>query len=103
MEPVPLPPSPESAPEVRSLTAVEEFIKSESAGAVLLLVATVFALVWANSSQSVSYFALWNRLLGMNLGGRSFAMDLGHWIDDGVMSLFFLVVGLEIKREILKG
>lgn len=103
MEPVPLTPSRESAPEVRSLTAIEEFIRSESAGAVLLLVATVFALAWANSSQSASYFALWKRPLGMNLGGRSFAMDLGHWIDDGLMSLFFLVVGLEIKREIVKG
>ncbi len=93
----------EGPPAVRSLSAVEEFIKSESAGAILLLIATVFALVWANSSHSASYFAFWSYPIGLNFGGVSFAMDLHHCINDGLMSLFFFVVGLEIKREMKKG
>jgi len=81
---------------------LERFVHSETSGSVLLFGATVVALVWANSPWSNSYFAIWK--LPLNLGGRSlFSMDLHHWIDDGLMVLFFLVVGLEIKREIVKG
>jgi len=81
---------------------LERFVHSESSGSVLLFGATVVALVWANSPWSASYFALWK--FPLKLGSRSiFSMDLHHWIDDGLMVLFFLVVGLEIKREIVKG
>jgi NhaA family Na+:H+ antiporter len=83
-------------------TMLERFVHSETSGSVLLFGATVVALVWANSPWSSSYFAIWK--LPLNLGGRPlFSMDLHHWIDDGLMVLFFLVVGLEIKREIIKG
>ena len=83
-------------------TMLERFVHSETSGSVLLFGATVVALVWANSPWSRSYFAIWK--LPLNLGGRPlFSMDLHHWIDDGLMVLFFLVVGLEIKREIIKG
>jgi Na+:H+ antiporter, NhaA family len=83
-------------------TMLERFVHSETSGSVLLFGATVVALVWANSPWSTTYFAIWK--LPLNLGGRSlFSMDLHHWIDDGLMVLFFLVVGLEIKREIIKG
>ena len=81
---------------------LERFVQSETAGSVLLFGATVVALVWANSPWSASYFALWK--LPVQIGRRPLlAMDLHHWIDDGLMVLFFLVVGLEIKREIVKG
>jgi Na+:H+ antiporter, NhaA family len=81
---------------------LESFIHSETSGSILLLGATVVALVWANSSWRASYFALWK--LPLKIGFRPlFSMDLHHWIDDGLMVLFFLVVGLEIKREIVKG
>jgi NhaA family Na+:H+ antiporter len=81
---------------------LESFIHSEISGAILLFGATVVALVWANSPWSASYFALWKHPL--KIGFRPlFSMDLHHWIDDGLMALFFLVVGLEIKREIVKG
>jgi Na+:H+ antiporter, NhaA family len=81
---------------------LERFVQSETAGSVLLFGATVIALVWANSSWSASYFALWK--LPLQIGRRPLlSMDLHHWIDDGLMVLFFLVVGLEIKREIAKG
>src|SRR4029077_12451739 len=82
-------------------TMLERFVHSETSGSVLLFVATVVALVWANSPWSGSYFAIWK--LPFNVGRPLFSMDLHHWIDDGLMVLFFLVVGLEIKREIVKG
>jgi NhaA family Na+:H+ antiporter len=81
---------------------LERFVQSETSSSVLLFGATVVALVWANSPWSASYFALWK--LPVQIGRRPLlAMDLHHWIDDGLMVLFFLVVGLEIKREIVKG
>jgi len=81
---------------------IESFIHSETSGSMLLFAATVVALVWANSSWSASYFALWK--IPLKIGLRPlFSMSLHHWIDDGLMAVFFLVVGLEIKREIVKG
>jgi Na+:H+ antiporter, NhaA family len=81
---------------------LERFVHNETSGSILLFAATVAALVWANSLWSASYFALWK--LPLQLGRRPLlSMDLHHWIDDGLMVLFFLVVGLEIKREIVKG
>jgi NhaA family Na+:H+ antiporter len=86
----------------RPRSMLERFVHSETSGSILLFVATVTALVWANSPWSGSYFALWK--IPLNVGRHSlFSMDLHHWIDDGLMVLFFLVVGLEIKREIVKG
>jgi Na+:H+ antiporter, NhaA family len=83
-------------------TMLERFVRSETSGSILLFAATIAALVWANSPWSSSYFAFWK--FPLRLGSRPlFAMDLHHWIDDGLMVLFFLVVGLEIKREIVKG
>jgi NhaA family Na+:H+ antiporter len=81
---------------------LERFVHDETSGSVLLFGATVAALVWANSPWSASYSALWK--LPLQLGRRPLlSMDLHHWIDDGLMVLFFLVVGLEIKREVAKG
>jgi Na+:H+ antiporter, NhaA family len=87
-------------PQPRAM--LERFVQNETSGSVLLFGATVAALLWANSPWSASYFALWK--LPLSLGRRPLlSMDLHHWIDDGLMVLFFLVVGLEIKREIVKG
>src|SRR5580658_5748016 len=87
-------------PQPRAM--LERFVQNETSGSVLLFGATVAALIWANSPWSASYFALWK--LPLSLGRRPLlSMDLHHWIDDGLMVLFFLVVGLEIKREIVKG
>ena len=81
---------------------LELFVQNEASSSVLLFGAAVAALIWANSPWSASYFALWK--LPLQLGRRPLlAMDLHHWIDDGLMVLFFLTVGLEIKREIAKG
>jgi Na+:H+ antiporter, NhaA family len=81
---------------------LESFIHSEISGSILLFGATVVALFWANSPWSASYFALWKLPLKVGLNPL-FSMDLHHWIDDGFMAVFFLVVGLEIKREVVKG
>jgi len=81
---------------------LESFIHSEISGSILLFAATVVALAWANSPWSASYSALWKMPLKIGLRPL-FSMSLHHWIDDGLMAVFFLVVGLEIKREVVKG
>ncbi len=98
----PLPVASQNRFLARPRSMLERFIHNETSGSILLFAATVAALVWANSPWSASYFALWK--LPLQLGRRPLlSMDLHHWIDDGLMVLFFLVVGLEIKREIVKG
>src|SRR3712207_2445835 len=81
----------------------QAFADRASSGGILLIVATVVALVWANSPWGASYAALWATKLTLSLGGFSISKDLTHWINDGLMAVFFLVVGLEIKREVLVG
>jgi Na+:H+ antiporter, NhaA family len=73
-----------------------------SAG-VLLLIATVLALVLSNSPVGGAFAEFWHRELGLNLGGWHFGMSLQHWVNDGLLTIFFLVVGLEIKREFTVG
>ena len=81
----------------------QEFAHKESSGGLLLIAAAIVALVWANSPWGDSYAALWETKLSVGLGSFSIEKDLTHWINDGLMALFFLVVGLEIKRELLVG
>ncbi|MBT6578020.1 MAG: Na+/H+ antiporter NhaA, partial [Campylobacteraceae bacterium] len=85
------------------LHTIERFIKDESFSGVLLFIATIAAVIVANSAFSQSYFDLWHMALGVTLGEHTISMDLMHWINDGLMALFFLMVGLEIKRELLIG
>src|SRR5688500_13120992 len=78
---------------------LREFLATEAGGAIVLLAATVAALVWANSPWRDSYAALWDTEISLSAGGFALSHDLGHWINDGLMTLFFLLVGLEIRRE----
>ena len=87
----------------KHIRTIERFIKDESFSGVLLFIATIAAVVVANSALSDSYFELWKIPLGVTLGNFTISMDLMHWINDGLMALFFLMVGLEIKRELLIG
>jgi Na+:H+ antiporter, NhaA family len=80
-----------------------EFLRTEEASGVFLLAATLVALVWANSSVRDSYEALWSTVATFRIGGLSVGMDLQHWVNEALMTLFFLVVGLEIKREVRTG
>ena len=82
---------------------LREFLETESAGGLVLLAAAAVALIWANSPFSSSYRALWATDLSIRLGPYVIAMDLRHWINDALMAIFFFVVGLEIKREVVVG
>ncbi len=88
---------------VRVLRLFDEFAHSEATGSVLLLIATVIALVWANSLNARAYFELLNAQIGIAVGEARLTLSLHQVINDGFMALFFLVVGLEIKRELLVG
>ena len=79
--------------------ALREFISTQNASAIVLLSATVAALVWANSPWGDSYERIWHTPLAIRLGTAELALDLRHWINDGLMAFFFFVVGLEIRRE----
>lgn len=88
---------------IQHVKTIQRFIQDESFSGVLLFVATLSAVIVANSTLGQSYFELWHMALGMALGGHVLSMDLIHWINDGLMAIFFLMVGLEIKRELLIG
>lgn len=81
----------------------KRFFRLEAAGGVVLLASAAVALVWANSAWSASYFALWRTPVAVELGPFGLRKPLLLWINDGLMALFFLLVGLEIKRELLVG
>ncbi|MBP9502930.1 MAG: Na+/H+ antiporter NhaA [Candidatus Promineofilum sp.] len=71
--------------------------------AALLLLATVAALAWANSPWGDSYASFWHTEFALRLGGAELSMSLQHWVNDGLMVLFFFIVGLEVKRELVLG
>src|SRR5215471_21280969 len=79
------------------------FAKMEAAGGVLLLATTLAALGWANSPWYQSYYALWSGNFSIGFGRFVLTETRLQWIDDGLMAIFFFLVGLEIKREILIG
>ncbi|MCW2502321.1 MAG: putative Na+/H+ antiporter protein [Actinomycetia bacterium] len=81
---------------------VRRFLATEAGSAAILLVATAAALVWANL-PTVSYERFWATEASVRIGGWSIAMDLRHWVNDAAMVIFFLVVGLEINREVSVG
>ncbi len=83
---------------------ISTFINQETGGGVLLIFATIVALFWANSSYYPSYQYLWYEMkVGFTWGDFKLMGSLQHWINDGLMALFFFTVGLEIKREIIGG
>jgi Na+/H+ antiporter NhaA len=85
------------------MTNPTRFASTEARSAGLLLAATAAALLWANSPWSASYQGLWATEVGASVGGWGLSMDLGHWVNDGLMALFFFVIGLEVRREFSVG
>jgi NhaA family Na+:H+ antiporter len=83
--------------------ALAEFLHDETAGGAVLLAAAAVALLWANLAGGGAYEDFWGRELTLGAGSLSITEDLRHWINDGLMALFFFVVGLEIKRELAVG
>jgi len=89
--------------EERFIRPAAAFVQTQASGGIILLAAAMVALAWANSPWEASYFDLWETQLSINAGLFSIEEDLGHAVNDGLMAIFFFVVGLEIKRELLHG
>ncbi|WP_053992393.1 Na+/H+ antiporter NhaA [Mangrovimonas sp. TPBH4] len=88
----------------RSLvTPIAKFVKIESLSGVLLFTATIAALIWANSPYATSYQKIWTHHIGFEIGSFELSKPLSLWVNDGLMAIFFFLIGLEIKREILLG
>ena len=84
-------------------TILERFFHSQATGAIVLLAAAVFAVFWANSPWSGMYAHLSHLQLGLHVDNQQYYLPLAYWIKDGLMAIFFFVVGLEIKREVVVG
>ncbi|MBK7832025.1 MAG: Na+/H+ antiporter NhaA [Gemmatimonadetes bacterium] len=87
----------------RVLQPFQEFARIGSLGGVVLLMTTAVALVWSNSAWGDSYFHLWETPVAIGGADAPLTLSLHHWINDALMVVFFLFVGLEIKREVLVG
>jgi NhaA family Na+:H+ antiporter len=87
----------------RIITPFEEFIHRQTTSGMLLLATAILALLFANSAYSYVYDQMQHIEIGLHIGSWSIENSLHHWINDGLMALFFFVVGLELKREILVG
>ncbi|MCG2462331.1 Na+/H+ antiporter NhaA [Flavobacteriaceae bacterium F89] len=85
------------------LTPFQKFVKIESFSGILLFGATVIAMIWANSDFNESYQAIWQFDIGINAENFELTKPLILWINDGLMAVFFFLIGLEIKRELLIG
>jgi NhaA family Na+:H+ antiporter len=92
-----------SSPTNSARRPTEQFVSVEAASGIVLLAAALAALVWVNSPWAAAYQAIWHTPLGLRLGRWAFQRDLRFWIDDGLMVVFFFVVGLEIRREVQSG
>lgn len=84
-------------------TTVLDRLRSESGSALLLVAVTLFALAWANSPWSGLYHEIWETHLGVTLGPWGLDLSLHHWVNDGLMVIFFFVVGLEVRQELAVG
>ncbi len=112
MDPAPSKPTMSLPPEawgparsfaLRLVRPVERFLHIQAASGIVLLVMTVAALAWANSPWGHLYDALWHTPVVLGIGPFTFTQTLHFWINDGLMTIFFFVVGLEIRREIYQG
>ena len=95
-------PSP-ARPIDRLLSPIQEFLRIEAAGGILLLAATAIALLWANSPWAQSYHDFWHLTISIEIGSYQLSHSLAHWVNDGLRVIFFCVVGLESKREMHVG
>jgi len=85
------------------LAPFQKFIKTESLSGILLFSATIIALIWANSSFSDAYQSIWQYKIGIHFQDFEIIKPLILWINDGLMAIFFFLIGLELKREFLIG
>jgi len=87
----------------RIIRPLVDFLHKEASAGILIIIAAIIAIIWANSPWHESYHDLWNAHIGIDVGGHLLELNLREWINDLAMVLFFFVVGLEIKREITEG
>jgi len=85
------------------LTPFQKFVKTESLAGILLFGATIIALIWANSSYGAFYESLLQYKIGISFQDFELKKSLLFWINDGLMAIFFFLIGLELKRELLVG
>ncbi|VAX34591.1 Na+/H+ antiporter NhaA type [hydrothermal vent metagenome] len=85
------------------MNIIEEFIEKESTSGILLILATVLALAFSNTSLSIWYESFLHVPVGIHVGTLNLEKSLYHWVNDGLMAIFFLLIGLEVKREIVEG
>jgi NhaA family Na+:H+ antiporter len=89
---------------IRRLTGpIAQFMQVQASSGIVLLLATIVALVLANSPWSSSFLGFWETELGFHLGGVEMSHSIKHWVNDGLMGIFFFVIGLEVKRELVIG
>ena len=90
-------------PVDRVVGPLVRFLHVEAASGVVLLLCTVAALIVANSGWADGFLGFWNTRVGLRFGSWEMVHSLKHWINDGLMAIFFFVIGLEVKREIVLG
>lgn len=92
------------SPAIESaLLSFKKFIRSQIIGAIILLVCAAIAILWANSPWAESYFHLWESELSFTMGNGTFSLTLHQWVNEALMMFFFLMVGLEVKEQVLVG
>jgi Na+:H+ antiporter, NhaA family len=99
---LPARPNPADSRALRLLHPLRDFLRTEAAGGLVLVVATAAALVWANVASG-SYDDVWSTVFTVGTAEHHFSLTLREWVNDGLMAIFFFVVGLEIKRELVEG
>ena len=92
-----------SEPLDRVVAPFQRFANMQTSGGIVLLLCAVVAIIWANSPWGETYEALWSTEIVVGFGEYSLTRSLHFWINDGLMAVFFFVIGLEIKREVLVG
>lgn len=88
---------------IRKMNPLQRFLSVEGSSGILLFIATIVALIWANSAFSDNYHQFWNQKMGIKIGDFELVKPFFLWINDGLMSIFFFLIGLEIKRELMIG
>ncbi|HEX3080207.1 MAG TPA: Na+/H+ antiporter NhaA, partial [Puia sp.] len=87
----------------KSLEMFQQFFNSEKAGGLILIACTIFSLIIANSSLGETFIHFWHTSLPLRIGQITIPFNIEEWINDGLMTIFFLMVGLEIERELYIG
>ena len=87
----------------KTFSRIQEFIKLETSGGVVLMIAAIFAMIIANTPLSAIYDLILGTYIKVGIGNFEIAKPAILWINDGLMAIFFFLVGLEIKREVLAG